>query len=619
MYVLHSVIPCHTHTHTHTHTQPQEESSESDTEAEQICELITLEEFSNAISTARSDKHLKEILWNKYNIPSQFIFMAMYEALKYNKLDVLGRALRMNSLLPSDSLLKADDELVLMHLHKSVTKNQMDAFRLLLPNIKEPNQYQAMTELQTIAIVAAQLGNMAAVQLLCLNYSFCLKQTKQGRSVLIEVARTKSHDPATTISSVFSDILELGAKFVNTQEPDGSTALHVVTERGDLEAMKVLVSYGACVSLPNAQGKTALDIAKEKQAGKEIILLLKEASLKSLPVESSLYHAAIADDFDNVSKLLDQGLPIDSKWLYGKTALAAAAKVGNSEMVNFLLSLGASPIPLGCFWPDLPAMIAMLSGHAEVALKLMQSTEDYLLKATNPEKKHIKMQLVSLLHHCCRVGATKVANMVLNSRARIDPNSEFRRHRAPIHIAAKYGQLQMVKLLISHQADPTLRTEIYSNSALHYACFYGHLEVAKYLFNQPRVSLNCKNIQHETPLYCVLRCQLTLYEKNSYVREDSVIFLITAGALLIKPGRQKCELQGLNLQVAEQRWKFLPAQTIKLLLVLRDEGRNMSLAGEARLVIRGGMRVQVNEETVSELGLPYRLQQYILLKDWFCT
>ena len=584
-----------------------------------MCSQITLDEFTSAVSLARSDKQLKEILGQKYNLPAQFIFIAAHDAIKHNKLDMLGHVLRLNSVLPPDSLLRIDDELMLMHLHKAVTKNQMDAFRLLLQNIKEPTQYQAMTELQAIAILAAQFGNMAVVQLLCVNYSFCMRQTKQGTSVFIELARAKPQDPAVTIASVFSDILEVNTVYVNTQEPDGNTALHVLTERGDYESIKVLLMYGACPSLPNAQGKTALDLAREKEADQEIIELFEEASQKQTPTECSLYHAAIEDDFKSVQKLLDQGLPIDSKWLNGETALIAAAKVGNTKMVTFLLSSGASPIPLGCYWPDLPAMIAMLADHAEVAFILMQSTEDYLLRANNHEKKHIKMQLVALLHHCCRVGAVKVAKMVLNSRARINPNTEFRKHRAPIHIAAKYGQLSMIKLLIAYKADVALRTEIYCNTALHYACFYGHLDIAQFLLSQMRVSINCTNIQHETPLYCVLRRQLTPNEKNSYVREDSVVFLIRAGAFLLKPGRHKCELKQLSLQVAEQRWNFVPEQTIKLLLVLRDEDRSFSLASEARLVIRGAMQVQVSEETVSQLGLPYRLQEYILLKDWFST
>lgn len=532
---------------------------------------------------------------------------------------MLSRVLRLNSILPEDSLLRIDDEAMLMYLHKAVSKNQMDTFRLILQNIKDPVQFQAMTELQAIAILAAQFGNMTVVLLLCVNCPFCLKQTQQGKSVFIEIAKAKPDDPTISIASVYSDILEISSVYVNTQEPDGNTALHIVTARGDYKAVNVLLMYGACVCLPNAHGKTPLDIARDMKADPEIIDRFEQLAKTQNPNHFSLYLAAINDEFDSVQKLHDQGLPIDSRWIDGNTALAAVAKNGNKDMVTFLLSLGSSPIPIGCYWPDLPAMIAMLEGHVEIALTLMKSTEDYLAKASYQECKHIKMQLVALLHHCCRVGATQVARMVLTSRVRINPNTEFKNHRAPIHTAAKYGQLSIVKLLVVFKAKVSLPTEIYCNTALHYACFHGHLNVAQFLLKQPKVSLNCTNIQHETPLYSVLRRQLGTNEKTSFVRENSVIFLLRAGASLLKPGRQKCELKQLSLKVAEQRWNFVPEQTIKLMLVLRDDNFGMSLASEARLAIRGGMKTQINEETVTQLGLPFRLQEYILLKDWFST
>ena len=599
--------------------QPKTEETPSDSdneEIEQICERVSLDKFHHSIASCQNDKQLIDLLHTKYNIPAGFVYHALRKAMGSLKLTALGHVLRMNALLPVDSLLRADDEQILMLLQRCVTVDRMDAFRVLLPHITNPSEYKVNTELQSLAILAAQFDNLEAVRLLCLNYPNCLLQTTPGRSVFVEVARLTPDDSLTSLKQILLEFIEMGVN-VNYQEPDGTTALHITVEKGDAEATELLLAHNACKTLPNAQGKTPLDLSPTK----ELKVLLKEWTDSPLPVEVSLYHAAEKEDFDNLKKLLDKGIPINTKGVYGKTALSAAAQVGNAEMVNFLLSKGASPIPLGCYWPDLPAMIAMCSDHADVALQLMQSTEKYLARASPEEIKHIKTQLVSLLYHCARAGAVAVANMVLKSRVKIDPNNEFRHHLAPIHVACKYGQLGMVKLLIHCGAKPDLSTEVYCNKPLHYAAFYGHIDICKYLlsYHHRIVSVNCRNIQHETPLYCVLRCQLTPEEKNSFVREVSVIFLLAAGALLIKPGRLKCELKEFNLEVAAQRWNFLPVQTHKLLVVLRDEGRGMSLASECRLVIRGAMQVPVNEETVSELGLPFRLQHYILLKDWFQT
>lgn len=578
-----------------------------------MCEQISLDEFQIAITNCQNNQQLMNLLRTKYNLSPDFFIQILKKAITSLKPAALNHVLRLNSLLPVDSLLRADDAQILVLLQKSVTLGKMDAFLVLIPHIKNSEQYPTRIELQSLAILAAQFGNIEAARLLCLNFAVCLQQTIQGRSFFIEVIRSTSPESKTPLKSIIADFLDMGVN-MNIQEPDGTTPLHVAVEKDDVDAVKLLLSSGACSSMKNAQGKTPLDVSKSK----EMTTILKELAEDSIPPsEASLYSAAEQSDFVSVQKLLGKGIPVDTKWIHGKTALAAAAQVGDAKMVEYLLSEGASPIPLGCYWPDLPARIAMLNGHADIALMLMKSTEEYISKANEMEVKHIRTQLVSLLHHCCRVGAIRVAKMVLKSRAKINPNHEYRRHLAPIHVAAKYGQLRMVKLLINYRAKADQPTEIYCNMPLHYACFYGHINVAKFLLALQTVSVNCKNIQHETPLYCVLRCQLTPDEKNSFVREDSVIFLLSKSALLIKPGRRKCELKEFSLEVANQRWNFLPLQTQKLLMVLRDEGRHMSLASECRLTIRGSMQVPVNEETVGELGLPYRLQHYILLKDWF--
>ncbi len=571
---------------------------------------LGFEEFSDVISKCENDTQLAVILKVRYNLPSAFILQALRRAVASKKLDLLSHALRMNSLLPPDSSLRVDDDQILQLLQKAVSLEELEAFQSLLPHIKNPGRPITKMELQSLAILAAQFGSVLAVHLLCVNYNVCLEQTIQGRSILLEIARTDGNG----LESALLDLLDMGV-YINTQEPDGNTALHIVAENGSADVVKMLLSHGACSTIPNAQGKKAVDLGQES----DVVSLLNEAASSPLPHEVSLYHAAEQSDLRFVEELLHKGIPIDSKWIHGRTAVTAAVKVGNEKAVEFLLSKGASPIPRGCYWPELPVVHALVNHSHDIAIQLMLTTEEYFMNASNFEKKHIRRQLVFLLHYCAQIGAVEVASLILRSHYRIDPNTEFRNRLAAIHVACKYGQLPMVKLLLLHRARADLPSEIYCNTPLHYATFYGHTEVARYLLTRPSVSVNCINIQHMTPLYCVLKCQLTPYEKNSFVREVSVVFLLSNRANLIKPGRRNCELKEFNLDVAAQRWPFVPVQTQKLIIVLRDEGRHISLGSEARLVIRGSLQAPISDDVVSELGLPFRLQKYVLLRDWFSS
>ena len=591
----------------------QENGSDGEEEEMEVLtgEQITMEEFHNAIVHTQNDQRLLSTLQERFNLHPQFLFQVLNRAINSRRMDIFMHALKMDTLLPSDSPLQLSDDQIMHLLQKAVTMKGTgaEAMEILLPHIRHPETGLVKMELQSLAILAAQFGSFMAVRQLCLKYAVCLEQNLQGKSVLLELARFSDE----SLNCYLSELLRMGV-YVNTQDPDGNTALHLAAERGLKDVAKLLLSHGACTNLPNARGKKAIDFWGKWDDPE----LSKLVQATPQPHEASLYHAAERLDLRSVERLLALGVSVDSKWIHGRTALCAAAMAGSRDMVNYLLAAGAKPIPLGCYWPELPIVHALASQHRhEIAMQLMHRTETALREATEVEREHVATQLVSLLHYCAQYGFTDVAESILHSHCYIDPNTEFIDGLAPIHIASKYNQLSVVKLLLARGSRPDLPSKVYGNTPLHYACFYGHLDIAVLLLTQPGIHVNCQNHQYESPLYCVLRSQLTPHEKNDYVRENSLIFLILHGGKLNKPGRHNCELREFNLEVAAQRWGFVPQQTQKLLIVLRNEGRGMTLASDCRFVIRSSLQTAVSEEVVNELGLPFRLQNYVLFRDWF--
>ena len=551
------------------------------------------------------------MLQERFDLHHQFLFQILNRAIVSERMDIFVRALEMDGLLPVESPLRLTDQQIMHLLQKAVTVQAEDteAVEVLLTHIRCPETGRVKMELQSLAILAAQFGSFVAVRQLCAKYAMCLEQNFQGKSVLLELVRFSDD----SVNLYLSELLKMGV-YVNTQDPDGNTALHMAAERGLKEVAKLLLSHGACVNLLNAQGKKPIDLWG-KWDDPELTKLLHTSPE---PHEASLYHAAEQSDHQSVERLLSLGVLVDSKWIHGRTALCAAARTGNREVVNYLLGAGAKPIPLGCYWPELPIAHALNSANgAEIAAQLMEETEKSLVKATEVEREHVCAQLVSLLHHCSQCGYTSVAESLLNSTCHIDPDEEFIEGLAPIHVACKSNQLSMVRLLLRHGCSPNLPSRVYGNTPLHYASFYGHLDIARLLLDVGLVSVDSTNYQHETPLYCVLRLHLNPHETNEYVRENSVIFLLTRGAKLTKPGRHSCELQEFELNTAAQRWEFVPVQTQKLMIVLRNEKRGMSLASECRWVIRSSLQTAVSEDMVEQLGLPFRLKNYVLFRDWF--
>ena len=71
--------------------------------------------------------------------------------------------------------------------------------------------------------------------------------------------------------------------------------------------------------------------------------------------------------------------------------------------------------------------------------------------------------------------------------------------------AAIQGHGMIVELLLKHGADVDVRSSFWGYQAIHYATYYGHLDVAKLIAKKhPRV-LRARNKRDETPLELAIR------------------------------------------------------------------------------------------------------------------
>ena len=603
---VHPPPPTPPHTQQENHGRPQ---NPQDTVFSKL-QHTTLNEFQSIILSSRSNKQLEHLLEKKLHFSPTILESALRRAVASNKVDLLRHTLEVSKLFPSDCSMKIGDELLLQFIHKAINRHNQETLGCLLSYISAPDLPSTESSLQNYAILAAQIGFLDAVLLLCSKFPSCLNQTDQGYSVLLAVACSSS--PET--HHVVSELLRLGV-YPNIQEPSGDTALHIAVQRANVEIVKLLLTCGACVNFPNVKNEKPVNLSHDR----EITQLLQECQSPLLS-EVSLYHAAEEGDMKAVERLLAKGISVDSRWIKGRTALFTAARRGERAMVEFLLSKGASSFPAGSVWPELPVFHALEGDNPLIACRLVSCVDQEYKELTDATRKHIRKQLVYLLHYCACKGTIHVAKLILTSNYKINPNDVFQDDLAPLHRACQYGQLEMVKLLLSYGKEPSLRTQFYKNTPFHYACFYGQIKVAQYLLATfPKlVKMDCKNHAEETPLYCVLSGQLSSKEKAP-VKESAVVFLISRGAKLTKPNNDKCELSKFNLNYASQHWMFVPFHTQKLIMVLRDELQPYSLANLARFTVRSALREPVSEEVIDSLNLPYRLHNYLLLKDWFPT
>jgi ankyrin repeat protein len=127
-----------------------------------------------------------------------------------------------------------------------------------------------------------------------------------------------------------------------------------------------------------------------------------------------LHWAALQNQVDSVTTLLDRGMNADVRDGEGRTPLMAAAAFGSLEVAELLIARGADPMAQDSQNADTPLHFAALAGRIEMA------------------------------------------KLLLAHGAAIDAGSSPS-EATPLHYAAVYGQMKMIAFLIENGADPDVR------------------------------------------------------------------------------------------------------------------------------------------------------------------
>ena len=170
-------------------------------------------------------------------------------------------------------------------------------------------------------------------------------------------------------------------KFKNYTDEDGNTLLHISAQIGDREMVKLLLAKGYSPAAKNKKGETPLDISRNYEIKKEILMqMIASANFNDFSdsAGNTLLHIAVSLrlDCELIKKIISKGYsPFEKnnqgktafKMLYGKdqkvilrfladnkkfknytdedgnTLLHLAAKINDEELIKYLISAGLFP------------------------------------------------------------------------------------------------------------------------------------------------------------------------------------------------------------------------------------------------------------------------------------
>ena len=280
---------------------------------------------------------------------------------------------------------------------------------------------------------------------------------------LIEAIKDHDHE---TVRALLTQKVD-----VNAREGDGATALHWAVERDDLETIEALLGAGADVNAANDYGVTPISLActnRNATVVKKLLVAGADPNAATSMGETALMTCARTSSADAVAALFDHGASnVNAREeSHGQTALMWAVTQEDPEVVRLLLGHGADvrarsashllPSWLGTgnafeetvMLPhrgSTPLLFAARYGRIDSVRLLLDAGADVNETAPNGE---------SALVMASFSGQGRFAAFLLERGANL--NAAAAGYTA-LHTAVSRGDLELVKALCAHGADPNSR------------------------------------------------------------------------------------------------------------------------------------------------------------------
>ena len=254
-----------------------------------------------------------------------------------------------------------------------------------------------------------------------------------------------------------------------------STPLHLACRRGHTALIEPLLAAGGTLSALDTQGKTPLHEAAA--AGQAAVL----EALSLLP--------------PSVSGPVQDTVRLPSK--DGLTPLHMACKRGSEPTVLQLLKMGADPRVLDGTGRSLAHELCSRGDSAAGALSAVLAAGAGAGVATPTG--------ITPLHEAAKDNAHAMAAMLLEAGASADVQRSDN-GRAPLHTAAEYGSLEVLRLVLDACSDPNV-LDLHQRTALHLALERQHSSIVDVLLDDARVDLTLATREGLTPLDMALQRQ----------------------------------------------------------------------------------------------------------------
>ena len=271
-------------------------------------------------------------------------------------------------------------------------------------------------------------------------------------------------------------LLERGGNaLINTQKDIGHSPLGEAARRGFCNVAELLIEKGSNVNLRNKKGKTPLYFAVENKDEQLIRLLLKNKADVSMRYKDSNSTERIY-----LVRGKEEGKPV---WLY--------VLVNKHVLGLFLKKTQGGSLDVADFGA------VLRSGHGQdppvdITDNIIQDSDALLQEISGETVLHIA---------CMKKERPDVIDLLVQAGA--DVNAQAADGFTPLHIAAIYGNLRIVRKLVDLDADVNIITANGKNAA-GVAHLFEESEIEEYLVSKMASSKKTKGKEGDSELADIL-------------------------------------------------------------------------------------------------------------------
>ena len=295
-------------------------------------------------------------------------------------------------------------------------------------------------------------------------------------------------------------LLKAGACVNHADNFNGSTCLHhAITGNCSAEILQAVIGHGADVNAANGHSKTALMLACQKGNTNAINVLLKsgaDPNITDVEGNTCLRTAVLKScSKETLQAIIDHGADVNAADKDNETALLAACQCENTNAIDVLLKAGANPnianaegytclfcaVIRRCRKETLQAIIdhgADVNATCKGSTALMAafpkgntSAINVLLNA-GADAKIADDEGSTCLHYAAGGDCSKKVLQTLIECGG-DVNVTNKTNKSPLIIACQKGKTDVVHVLLDAGADPSV-ADTTGNTCLHYASLAGN-------------------------------------------------------------------------------------------------------------------------------------------------